>query len=438
MVRILSLMVALCLFSCKDGSSSKGLRVQKDSVIDQDIALSMGLPHNPDVSLDVEALYESLQHPYRPEDAIKTGAEQTDRYFQLLEGRRIAFAGNHTSLIGTVHLVDTLLRAGFTLVKVFSPEHGFRGDAAAGEWIDSSMDTHTGLPVISLYGSNRRPTPAQLNDVDIIVFDIQDVGVRFYTYISTMTYIMEEAARQQIPVLILDRPNPLRHYVDGPVLEAKHRSFVGLHPVPVVHGMTIGEYALMVNGEGWLGENLTCDLTVIAVTNYSSNKRYKLPIPPSPNLPNMHAVYLYPSLCFFEGTQISLGRGTEKPFQVFGHPDLGNKGFDYKFIPQSVRAAPDPPLLGRICYGRDLIAIPQEILQATKQINLEYLLEAYAAFSEKESFFNNFFERLTGTDDLRRQIIDGKTEEQIRNSWKPGLDAFRAIRLRYLLYPDVE
>jgi uncharacterized protein YbbC (DUF1343 family) len=370
------------------------------------------------------------------EETIRTGAERTEDYFPLLENLRIAVAGNHTSMLGATHLVDTLLRAGFNVVKVFSPEHGFRGDAAAGEWVDSTVDKQTGLPIVSLYGSNRRPAPSHLNDIDLIVFDIQDVGVRFYTYISTMTYIMEEAARQNIPVIILDRPNPLRHYIDGPVLEPAYSSFVGLHPVPVVHGMTIGEYALMVNGEGWLGDGLTCNVTVIPVENYHSGIRYSLPLQPSPNLPNMHSIYLYPSLCFFEGTQISLGRGTDKPFQVYGHPAFDNKGFDYVFTPESVKAAPNPPQLGNRCFGKDLSTIPLDVLDCKGEIQLEYLLEAYYSFADKDSFFNSFFERLAGTSQLRQQLKDGKSEEQIRESWKPGIESYKIIRSQYLLYPD--
>lgn len=367
---------------------------------------------------------------------VLTGAAQTGLYFPMLEGRRVAFAGNHTSLIGDVHMVDTLLASGIHLVRVFSPEHGFRGTAAAGELVDSSKDPSTGLPIVSLYGRNRRPTPEQLEDVDVVLFDIQDVGARFYTYISTMTYVMQAAARQQIPVIILDRPNPLIHVVDGPVLESAHASFVGLHPVPVVHGMTIGEYALMVNGEKWLGPSLSCDLTVIPVANYTRNTRYALPVPPSPNLPNMTSVYLYPSLCFFEGTAISLGRGTDKPFQVFGHPEFDSRHFTYTFRPQSLPAAPNPPQLGEACHGRDLSGLPMEYLEDKSQINLQYLLEAYRYFPDKPSFFNNYFENLSGNTLLRHQILAGLTEEQIRESWQDDLRRFRQLREKYLLYPS--
>jgi uncharacterized protein YbbC (DUF1343 family) len=369
---------------------------------------------------------------------ILPGAGQTEQYFHLLNGKRVAFAGNHTSVINGVHMVDTLIASGKNLVKVFSPEHGFRGTAAAGELVESGMDVKTGLPVISLYGRNRRPTPEQLAGVDVIVFDIQDVGVRFYTYISTMTYIMQAAAREHIPVVILDRPNPLGHYVDGPVLEAEHASFVGLHPIPIVHGMTVGEYAMMVDGEGWLGPNLVCELTVIPVANYTHNTRYSLPVPPSPNLPNMASVYLYPSLCFFEGTEVSLGRGTPKPFQVFGHPAFDPQAFPYRFTPESLAVAPNPPQMGQVCQGRDLSTLPMEGLKEKDQINLSYLLEAYRNFPDKSGFFNPYFENLSGNTLLRYQILAGLSEEQIRASWQEDLRSFRELRSKYLLYPDFE
>jgi uncharacterized protein YbbC (DUF1343 family) len=270
------------------------------------------------------------------------------------------------------------------------------------------------------------------------VFDIQDVGTRFYTYISTMTYIMEEAARQGVPMLILDRPNPTGHYIDGPVLEPEFSSFVGLHPIPIVHGLTIGEYALMVNGEGWLENGINCDLQVIPVENYTHSTPYELPIPPSPNLPNMHAIYLYPSLCLFEGTNISLGRGTDKPFQVYGHPHFPENYFHYTFTPRSVAAAPNPPHLNALCLGIDLSAMDIRPLMIKDQINLEYLINAYRHFPDKDNFFNPFFERLAGTANLRKQIIDGLSVEEIRDSWKEGLEDFTRIRAKYLLYPDVD
>jgi uncharacterized protein YbbC (DUF1343 family) len=368
---------------------------------------------------------------------IIPGAWQTENYFPLLKGKRIALVGNHSSLIRNVHLADTLIASGFDLRKVFSPEHGFRGQAAAGEYVQSGVDAQTGIKVISLYGANRRPAAADLQDVDIIIFDIQDVGVRFYTYISTMSYMMEEAARQNIPMLILDRPNPNGHFVDGPVLERNQASFVGLHQIPVVHGMTVAEYAQMVNGEGWLGNHLTCDLHIVPVKNYSRDMWYDLPLAPSPNLPNMASIMLYPGLCYFEGTHISLGRGTDFPFQVYGHPDLPAAVFPFSFTPTSRSAAPNPPQLGKKCNGADLRAEDERSLHALARLDLSHLIKAYAHFPDKSKFFNNFFDRLAGTSRLREQIVAGKSENEIRKSWQPQLDAFKTMRKNYLIYPDV-
>ncbi len=368
---------------------------------------------------------------------IIPGAWQMEKYLPRLEGQRVAVAGNHTSMVKDVHLVDTLLHYGIHVVKVFSPEHGFRGEAAAGELVESGYDVDSGLPVISLYGDNRRPTAEQLNDVDIILFDMQDAGTRFYTYISTMTYIMEEISTRDIPMIILDRPNPNGHFVDGPLLEPEYSSFVGLHPVPVVHGMTVGEYALMVSGEGWLHDAAhEITLTIIPVQNYYRGKPYKLPVPPSPNLPNMHAVYLYPSLCFFEGTPISVGRGTDMPFQVFGHPDLPEDAYPFTFTPQSLPAAPNPPQKGKNCHGRDLQSKDLEKLQNTAKINLEYLIDAYLAYPDKENFFNPFFERLAGTSALREQIQAGYSATEIRHSWQEDVETFKEFRKPYLIYPE--
>ena len=370
---------------------------------------------------------------------IITGAERTQAYFQLLEGKRVAVAGNHTSMIGEVHLVDSLLAAGINVVKVFGPEHGFRGTAADGQHIITERDTRTGLLIVSLYGANRKPTKEQLEDVDVVVFDMQDVGMRFYTYISTMTLIMQAAGEWGKEVMVLDRPNPHAHYVDGPMLDQAYTSFVGMHPIPVVHGMTIGEYAQMVNGEGWLTGGRKCKLTVISMENYTHNDLYQLPLAPSPNLPNMRAVYLYPSLCLFEGTALSIGRGTEMPFKVFGHPDLDAEKYTLLFTPQSVQASVNPPLLGKECRGRDLRNIPMETLQAERRMNLTYLLEAYRDFPAKENFFiASSFDRLAGSNLLRSQIMAGLNEEQIRQSWQPGLEAFKKIREKYLLYPDFD
>jgi uncharacterized protein YbbC (DUF1343 family) len=368
---------------------------------------------------------------------IIPGAWQTSEYFPLLEGKRIGLVGNHSSLIGNVHLADSLLSAGFDLKRVFSPEHGFRGHAAAGEYVQSGIDQQTGLKVISLYGANRKPSAEDLSDIDIIIFDIQDVGVRFYTYISTMSYMMEEAARLNIPMLILDRPNPNGHFVDGPILEKEHTSFVGLHTIPVVHGMTVAEYAQMVNGEGWLDNGIQCELQIVKVKKYSRDSWYELPVAPSPNLPNMTSIMLYPSLCFFEGTVISLGRGTDFPFQVYGHPDLPREIFSYAFTPESRSAAPNPPLKGILSFGENLKSEEPEQLQSVARLDLSHLLKAWQHFPDKSKFFNNFFDKLAGTTKLREQIKEGKSEQEIRESWKNDLDAFKAMRKKYLLYPDL-
>jgi uncharacterized protein YbbC (DUF1343 family) len=368
---------------------------------------------------------------------IIPGAWQTTEYFPLLQGKKLALVGNHSSLIENIHLADTLLKAGFDLRKVFSPEHGFRGQAAAGEHVQSGTDARTGLPVISLYGANRRPSANDLKNIDLVIFDIQDVGVRFYTYISTMSYMMEEAARQNIPMLILDRPNPNGHFVDGPVLETNQASFVGLHRIPVAHGMTVAEYAQMVNGEGWLGNGLKCQLHIVPVKNYSRDMWYELPVAPSPNLPNMTSIMLYPGLCFFEGTTVSLGRGTDFPFQAFGHPDLPASKFIFSFTPESLSAAPNPPQLNKKCNGKDLRTDNPRALHSLAGLYLSHLILAYNHFPDKSKFFNNFFDRLAGTAVFREQIIEGKTEEEIRESWKPQLDTFKTMRKKYLIYPDI-
>jgi uncharacterized protein YbbC (DUF1343 family) len=372
----------------------------------------------------------------QPGGAIMPAAERTTLYFPMLEGRQVALVANHSSLIGQQHLVDSLIGAGFSVVRVFSPEHGFRGTADAGELVGDAIDLVTGLPVVSLYGQNRRPQDEHLADIDLVVFDIQDVGARFYTYISTMTYVMEACARLDIPFLVLDRPNPNGFYVDGPVLEEAFSSFVGLHPVPIVHGMTVGEYARMVNGEGWLGDGLTCDLTVITVRNYSHSDFYELPVRPSPNLPNKYAVYLYPSLCLFEGTVASLGRGTEKPFQVIGHPLY--PGRDYRFTPRPMPGASQPPLSGEECFGYDLTDYARRMDEHPPQLNLSWLIDFHNKLSDKTPFFNNFFNRLAGNATLQKQIEQGMSEEEIRATWQEGLDAFKLIRKKYLLYDDFE
>lgn len=370
---------------------------------------------------------------------IRVGAEQTELYFPLIEGKKVAVCGNHTSMIQQTHIVDSLLSAGIRVTKIFCPEHGFRGEAEAGANIQSSIDSKTGIPIISLYGSNKKPTSEQMQGIDLIIFDIQDVGCRFYTYISTLHYVMEAAAENNVGVIILDRPNPNGYFVDGPVLDTNYRSFVGMHRVPIVHGMTIGEYGTMVNEEGWLKNHIHCELTVIPMEHYTHARRYSLPVPPSPNLQSDEAIYLYPSLCLFEGTDISIGRGTPTPFQVFGHPLLqtGN----YYFTPKPIKGVSEnPPQKGKTCRGFDLTDIAKEMKDSVNSFNLNFLLTAYHNFPKSESFFtnSNFFDKLAGSSNLREQIISGKGELEIRRSWQPALRQFKKLRKKYLLYPDFE
>lgn len=367
------------------------------------------------------------------EHELLLGNRQFDQYLHLLEGKKIAFVGNHTSVIRGVHLVDSLLNLGFELVKVFSPEHGFRGLADAGEKVKDGIDFKTNLPVFSLYGKNKKPTHEQLKNVDILLFDLQDVGARFYTYISTLHYVMEAAAEHDIPLVVLDRPNPNGHYVDGPILEKKYQSFVGMHPVPIVHGMSICEYARMINGEGWLEKGIRCDLEVVKCLNYQRENPYQIEIPPSPNLPNSAAVFLYPSLCLFEGTAISVGRGTKKPFQQVGAPNL--KGFEHTFTPQAMFGAKSPKYKGKICYGLLFSAEDAEEIRKNGQLKLSVLLKLYAAYPEKEQFFTSFFKLLAGTESLQNEIVAGKTESEIRSGWEKGIADFKAMRKKYLLYP---
>lgn len=368
------------------------------------------------------------------EQRIITGAERVAEYLPLLNGKKVAFVGNQTSVIPAVgqpmHVVDYLLGLGVDIQTVFAPEHGFRGTADAGEIVKDGKDPKTGLPVISLYGSNKKPSPELLKDIDVIIFDIQDVGARFYTYISTLHYVMEAAAENDIPVLVFDRPNPNGHYTDGPILESKHHSFVGMHPVPTVYGLTIGEYAKMINGEKWLENGIQADLTVIHLENYDHTMAYELPVKPSPNLPNSQAINLYPSLCFFEGTNVNAGRGTNKQFQVFGSPFLPRKKYDFSYTPESNEGAKSPKHLGKTCFGKDLSNYPK-----LDKINLDWLINAYHNTADQKEFFNSFFTKLAGTTTLQEQIESGITSEEIRASWKPGLEKFEKVRRKYLMYP---
>ena len=353
------------------------------------------------------------------------GAERTNIYLPLLKNKKIAIVGNQTSMIANTHLVDSLLSLKVNVVKVFSPEHGFRGKADAGAKIEDETDEKTGLPIISLYRKNKKTTVEKLKGIEVLLFDIQDVGARFYTYISTLHYVMEAAAENNIKVIVLDRPNPNGHYIDGPIREKGFESFVGMHPIPIVHAMTIGEYAQMINGEKWIARQ--CDLTVIEMENYTHNMSYDLPIKPSPNLPNSRSINLYPSLCLFEGTNVSLGRGTEYPFQHFGAPYLKS---NYSFTPKSGEGSKSPTHENKKCFGTDL-RFQDNYLE---EINLNWLIESYNNCPEKEKFFNSFFDKLAGTDKLRLQIIEGKTAKEIKESWQEGLNSFKQKRREYLIY----
>jgi uncharacterized protein YbbC (DUF1343 family) len=367
--------------------------------------------------------------------AIKTGADQTENYLHLLKEKKIAVVTNHTGIIGSQHIVDTLLSVGIQVVKIFTPEHGFRGDQDAGAHISNLKDEKTGLPVISLYGNKKKPEAADLKNIDVVLFDLQDVGVRFYTYISTLTYVMDACAENNIPVIVLDRPNPNGFYIDGPVLESKFKSFVGLHPVPVVYGLTIGEYALMVNGENWLDSKQKADLRVIPLKGYEREMIVKLPVKPSPNLPDWESIYLYPSLCFFEGTIVSVGRGTIHPFKVFGHPDL--KSGDYKFTPKPIKGtSSNPKLEGKVCNGFLLNDYAFDFEQNPMKLNLSWVIDAWKELKGQHSFFNNYFNTLAGTDKLRKQIEQGLNGKQIEESWFNEVEAYKKTRINYLIYPD--
>ena len=387
---------------------------------------------------------------------IITGAERLTTYLPLLKGKKVAVFANQTSVVAQTHLVDTLLKSGVNIVKIFGPEHGFRGNADAGEEINNSVDKKTGIPIISLYGNHKKPTTEDFKNVDVLVFDIQDVGVRFYTYISSLEYFLEAALEMHKPLLILDRPNPNGFYVDGPVLNKKFKSFVGMQPVPIVYGMTIGEYALMLAGENWLSDKAnainnynkttkpTADtpfhVMVIKCLNYTHLSKYQLPVNPSPNLKQMQSIYLYPTTCFFEGTVLSEGRGTNIPFQVFGHPKLPNN-LPYSFTPKPNAGAKNSKCFYQLCYGWNLGGTNAEVLAMLDgKIQLKYLIQAYKLFPGKDSFFlkNNFIDKLAGTDQLQQQIKQAVTEEVIRKSWEPELSNFKTIRKKYLLYEDFE
>lgn len=361
------------------------------------------------------------------------GASRMELYLHMLENKNVGVVANHTSIFNNTHLIDTLISKGICIKKIFTPEHGFRGSADEGTLVNNSIDEKTQLPIISLYGKNKKPGKEQLKDIDILIFDLQDVGTRFYTYISTMTYIMEAASENDIPVIILDRPNPNGFYIDGPILEKENSSFVGLHQIPIVYGLTIGEYATMVNGEYWLKDSVQCDLTIIPLGNYKRKNIYKLPVKPSPNLPNWESVYLYPSLCLFEGTIVSVGRGTEFPFQVYGHPSMNER---FSFTPKQAEGRKAPLLCDKECHGENLMQYALNYKDNENQIELSWLINAYNQLKDKEIFFNSFFIKLSGNNMLQQQIENGFCEEEIRESWKNGLDKYKKIRAKYLLYDD--
>lgn len=367
---------------------------------------------------------------------IQVGADRTAEYLPLLKGKSVAIAANQSSTIKQTHLVDTLVALGVKVKKVFCPEHGFRGTVDAGKKVKTYKDEKTNLPIISLYGKNKKPQPSDLQDIDVIIFDIQDVGVRFYTYLSTLHYLMEACAENNKTIIVLDRPNPNGYYIDGPIMEDAYKSFLGLHPVPIVYGMTIGEYAQMINGEGWLKGNVKCDLKVITLVNYTHSDYYELPIRPSPNLPNMPSVYLYPSLGLFEGTVVSVGRGTDMPFQVIGHPTL--KETTYSFTPKPQSGAMDPKYNGQLCKGFNLYEFGKEYMKDTKKIYLYWLQGTYKNTPDKTTFFDENFNYHAGNATLQKQIKEGVSEAEIRASWQDGIKKFKTVRKKYLLYKDFE
>jgi uncharacterized protein YbbC (DUF1343 family) len=360
---------------------------------------------------------------------VVLGIEQLDEVLARTKGKRVAVYANNTSVLGYAHLVDLMRSLKIDIKKIFAPEHGFRGNVEDGGTVSDGVDTNSGLPVVSLYGKSSKPTPEQLADIDIVVFDIQDVGTRFYTYTSSLTYLMEACAENNKAVLLLDRPNPNSGIIDGPVMKDEFRSFVGMHPIPIAYGMTIGELALMINGEGWLAGGKKCQLEVLPLKNWKHGDAYSLRVKPSPNLPNDHAIALYPYICLFEGTAMSLGRGTQMPFEILGHPDLVNQPFS--FTPVSIEGmSKTPPLQDKLCHGIDLRSEPPE-----KKISLKHLINFYQQFPNKEKFFLPYFDKLAGNAELKEQIKQGLTEDQIRATWQKDLDEFMLKRKKYLLYP---
>ncbi len=380
--------------------------------------------------------------PPEPVNAIRTGAEQTEKYLHLLKGKRVAILGNQTSVIGNTHLVDSLQQLGVKIMKVFGPEHGFRGQASAGVVVEDEKDKRTGIPVISLYGPKRKPSKKDLEDVDLMIYDMQDVGCRFYTNINALAELMEACAENKKPLLILDRPNPNGYFVDGPVLDMNLRSGIGQFPIPITHGMTVGEFAKMVNGEGWLTNKLQCELNIIPVANYNHDMPYTLPVKPSPNLNTQQSILLYPTTCIFEGTILNHGRGTYFPFTVLGAPALKGK-YSFSYTPVGIPGMSETPLyMNEVCYGLDLRNYDTEILRKEKRINLQWIKELYKAYPDKEKFFDHSLSReignvdfRTGDSNFRKQVINDVPDEEIRQSWEPALGNYKKMRLKYLIYP---
>lgn len=392
------------------------------------IALSCGSSKPLETKVDKQKPLENKTIKEETIAPIKTGADNSEKYLPILKGKKVGIVTNQTGILSDkTHIVDFLLEKKINIQKIYAPEHGFRGTADAGELIKDGKDTQTGLPIISLYGDNKKPKSEQLKGVDVLVFDLQDVGARFYTYISSLHYVMEACAENNIPLVILDRPNPNGGIVDGPILEKEHTSFIGMHPIPVLHGMTIGEYGKMINGEKWLKNGIQCELTVIPCLNYTKEMSYSLPVKPSPNLPNDQSINLYASLCFFEGTNVSLGRGTEKQFQIYGSPFLPKNGFS--FTPKPNFGAKDPLHNGKLCYGEDLSEISK-----VSGLQLKWLLKAYGSTSDKSKFFIPFFTKLAGTKKLQEQIEAGMTETEIKKTWQVGIENFKKIRKNYQIY----
>lgn len=396
------------------------------------------------IGLLLPTLWPATPQASRPNVAapILTGADQINQYLPYLKGKRIALVVNQTSIIGTRPSVDSLLSRGVQIVKIFGPEHGFRGNASNGAKVDNEVDAKTGIPIISLYGKNRKPSREHLADVDLLIYDIQDVGARFYTYINTLDHVMESCAENNKELMILDRPNPNGYVVDGPILEDHLHSGIGMHRIPITHGMTMGEFAQLINGEGWLPNKAQCKLHIVKVANYTHDMPYELPVMPSPNLNTQQSILLYPSICLFEGTIISQGRGTHMPFTVLGAPALKGK-YDFTFRPVSIKGMSETPLHQDMdCYGLDLRKYDVSKLRKSKQLNLAWLMEMYKAYPDKERFFDmsqskqmNSIDKLAGTENLKKQIIAGTPEAEIRKSWEPGLSNFKTLRKKYLLYP---